>query len=101
MANGIIGNTLTTPIAIPKKVSQLENDMQYVTNSVASKWDSDMYDMCMLEINYRLSEVDKKADKPTITNEDSLGGVEIEFSIHNNAELRTKELAFISFVFFM
>lgn len=31
MANGIIGNTLTTPIAMPKKVSQLENDVGYAT----------------------------------------------------------------------
>lgn len=31
MVNGIIGNTLTTPISVPKKVSQLENDAKYAT----------------------------------------------------------------------
>ena len=37
MVKGIIGNTLTTPIAPLKKVSQLENDAEYVTEETLTE----------------------------------------------------------------
>ena len=90
--------------------AQEKADSAYVGATAAyslaeqAQWDASAAYTQISQVEDRLSEdissvAMLKADKPTITNEDGLVGVEIEFSIHNNAELRTKELAFISFVF--
>ena len=75
MANSIIGSTLTTPFAGLKKVSQLENDADYIDMQTASKWDSDVYSMCLSEINYVLSNIGENVDAKIGDIETALGRI--------------------------
>ena len=82
MANVIIGNTLATPIAIPTKVSQLENDAEYIT------------------VDQMEEELDGKADTPVIsTNSIDGGSQSFLFERRYNEEVRLARKDGISFKF--
>ena len=75
MANVIIGNTLATPIAIPTKVSELENDAEYITGGVASQMDHEVYQLVVSDINTVTEELEWKVDRPDIRENITNGGV--------------------------
>lgn len=100
MANVIIGNTLATPIAIPTKVSQLENDAEYITGGQVSEMDYSLYNFIMGDVGSLLED---KVDKPTITSM-FFSTFPFEFASMYNSEMRLSSVtgeasASLSFIF--
>lgn len=82
MTNGIMGNTLATPIAILQKVSQLENDVGYAT------------------VDQMEEGLEGKADTPVIsTNSIDGGSQSFLFERRYNEEVRLARKDGISFKF--